>query len=781
MAFLKDDEDSNKTQGLNSPNGNPNDQQQAPTGQVQLSSAPTTSDSDANSNIATPQAAQANQAPVANPKASSGTFTNIRQYIDANKGNRIASATSQRLQTATNQANRGISDAQKQFNQRVETGTLANRENALSDIRNAITQAKNVTAQPLPTPQPTALSQPQAQPESQANPQPAAPVAPQYNDQQTAQRFQDIINARYQGPVSLRDAGLFEKASGKVSNAQALLNKTQNAQNRASLLRDVFAQNRDYSRGQQGLDALLLNTNKQGVQNIVQQGKQAGDIQKALENADVTASNLATNRASEISNIQNQARDVFTGEQKGFNQAVESRMDDLIKNPALDANGKPIVKLDATGKPMVDANGQPVYQTKWDQLPEYFRDVIRNKEANNKALIDQNVKAITEKEINPIVNSQEYKDSLKAKNNLDSLQKEIEARKSAVSVAESFTRFMPTYGGELYLAQQRLEDAQNKYNEALTILQPQLEKFNQFQNQIASSNSKIAQEKQRNLNQLNLSQAELDVLGIGQGQGLYNLNADAIKQANAERDRLVTRDEQARMFALAQLAGLDASKRLNTDVLYNDLSKAGTQTLNSSLDRAATQAQILEAEKNFQDLANQMNLTGYGMKKHKQTGNKYYADASANLGDVLKRSGYKVDANTPAKTLKDINTIATQNTPYTDPQGLTDRLEEAATSNFTDNTSVADKLANLGLGGLGVVGNLFGVNPINSISSVLGGGRISSAYAKNDAKAFAQQDLNNKITQALKNAGFENRVVASDNDQTRARTEALKELLRRQG
>ena len=49
------------------------------------------------------------------------------------------------------------------------------------------------------------------------------------------------------------------------------------------------------------------------------------------------------------------------------------------------------------------------------------------------------------------------------------------------------------------------------------------------------------------------------------------------------------------------------------------------------------------------------------------------------------------------------------------------------------------------------------------------------------AKKLAIEDLKRKYEQFLKDQGFENRVNIADTEVTRARSQALQDLLRRQG
>jgi hypothetical protein len=661
MAILRaDEEDSNNPQGMNQPNTNSTGSQ--PVEQTSISSAPGTA-----TPASTASAAQAANQP--NPKASSGTFTNLRQYINANQGNKIGSAVGQKVSNTATGAQKSIEQGQTSFGQKVEQGSLANRENAVSDIKSIVQKARGTSAQPQTAPSPSA--QPQAAPNT-INPVPvvapaAAPAAaPDYTQGLDTQRFQDVINAQYKGPESLRSSGLYDPISQKVQTAQSKINQAQTASGREDLLKDTFSQNRQYNRGQNKLDSLLLNTSKEGVQGLLDQRAKAGNLQQALQSAENTSSNLATNRANEIKGLQSQARETFTGEQKAEREATDARLANVVQD--------------------------------WDKLPEYFKDILRNKEKDNTQF------------------GAAAADKLKAENNYNSQKSRLDEQ---VSALQSDKRF-------------------------------------------------------------NLSPEEAAMLGIQSGEGLYNLGEEAIRTNLSDKEKLISRDEQARQFALSQLAGLDTSRMLDTNVKYSDLAKAGTQTAADALNLQGTRDAINEAEKNFREQVQGQEIVGTGSKKNKTSGKRYYAQESANLGDILKRSGYNFEAPMSSQ-VGNIN--AAGSTQYdSDVQSGVGGAVEGLTSPIaggSKGTGVVQKAADLygSFTGLNALTGALGMGSLGGAVSSLFGGGSSSKESKSDAAKIARKDLQNKVTNAIRESGFQNRANVADTEQTRSRSEALRAML----
>jgi hypothetical protein len=271
-----------------------------------------------------------------------------------------------------------------------------------------------------------------------------------------------------------------------------------------------------------------------------------------------------------------------------------------------------------------------------------------------------------------------------------------------------------------------------------------------------------------------LTQQELDLLGIQSGTGFYNLTPDEIISTNnAERERLITKNELSRQLALQQLANLDESKQLQKDLLYTDLEKAGTQTIEDALNKKAIQDTLKAQENEFAKTAGGLDLTGYGMKKHKQTGNKYYAEETGNLKDILERAGYSFLPSTIPEEANLTGASTGEASTYSGEKSWTDPISSNESFLSKSISTVPEMILN-------PIASLAGLNELDVAGLFGGGGTLPSSYAKNTAKRLANKDLQRKVLSNLKDMGFYNRAMAGESEQTKAREEALKQILARQ-
>jgi hypothetical protein len=105
------------------------------------------------------------------------------------------------------------------------------------------------------------------------------------------------------------------------------------------------------------LDALLLNTSQQGVKQLQEQAQPAAQAQQALQAAQNLSANEAVQRQATIEGIRSGARQEFTGARKAEEEAVNERLSKTVEN--------------------------------WNQLPDYFKQVLRDREKGNLALTEQ--------------------------------------------------------------------------------------------------------------------------------------------------------------------------------------------------------------------------------------------------------------------------------------------------------------------------------------------------------------------------------------------------------
>jgi len=645
MATIRDEEEQ-KGQGLNQALG-----QQPQAGQAQPQEQKPQVEGAGQAQIGASSAPKAPQVSMPKQqKAGTGTFANLKSYLQAAQGGgKVAQAATQRVQNVAGQAQKGIQQAQQTFGQKMKAGSGSlfqagqNEEDAKraaqEQTANILAAARGVTYQAPQPAQPT-----QQQTESKpAESQPTAPAqTQQYFTPEQQQRFAEIINAQYQGPESLQQAGLYEQAARKAQTAQQAVQQAQSVEGRAQLLRDIFSRNRDYSRGQSKLDALLLNTSQQGVEQLQQKAQQAGNIQQQLQQAQNLSANEAAQRAAAIEQVRSGARTAFTEARKAEEDAANERIKQIQDN--------------------------------WEKLPEYFKEALKSGKQ--------------------------------------------------------------------------------------------------------------------------LSQQEADLLGVTAGTGFYNLTPEQIVQTNkAEAAKLISKNELSRQLALQQLAASDVSKQLQKGLLYTDLEKAGTQTAADAINKQAIKDLLTAQEERFKETASTQDITGYGKKKHKTTGKKYYAEETANLKDVLERAGYDFNKQLGSTARGDVVTDVDPSTLENIwEQSLTPRFTpEASISPYTDDSTLAKKagyayadLSSMGITaglrslGLDVTGGLMNTADNLLGTSIFGGGGPSSKYAKNTAKRLAQEDLQRNVEKELQNAGFYNRALVGETEETKARQAALAAILANQ-
>lgn len=307
MAYLNNTEDENEnSQGMNNTEAPSQEAKPAP-----VSSGIGGTASSVPAKTSTPQT----------PKpASSGNTPSFQNYMKANQGKAQESLNSAAAQNVANQgqaAKSSINQATTQFNQRADQGALGgeqSRSTAYSDAQGTVDAARAVTAG-------NQVEQPQQD------------------------RFKQVINAQYTGPESLRQVELYDPAAKAAQTAQNAINNTKTATGREELLRQMYQGQGNYTSGLNKLDSALLNASQQGVKNLQQAAQDQGNIGQQLDSAQIGSANTAQNRAKEVNDIRNQAREYFTTGKSAEEAATESRIDNVVNN--------------------------------WDMLPQYLRDTLK--------------------------------------------------------------------------------------------------------------------------------------------------------------------------------------------------------------------------------------------------------------------------------------------------------------------------------------------------------------------------------------------------------------------
>jgi hypothetical protein len=799
MAYLQQNQDEDEqAQGMNQP------QAPAPSEPVGGSLPPMTSgasmSAQAGSDAGTPSnapTAPGGGKPSAAP--ASGMGGQFQKYIGANQGKAstgLANTVAGNLNRTGATAQKSVTNAQNQFNQKLEAGTLANRDQALNDVAKAVTQARNVYKGNIAedqTKQQSAITSTQADitatQQFKEQEKAAIAAAKTQADQEKAAYAQQLKAERtaalpgaFEGQqydqYATHNAGQTD-AYVKWANEQRAAQKALSAvdQDVNSQFQDKYNQLSERERAlsaqdtrESGLNAQLQKAQEQLAYLQDPSLVQAVDPETQARFADIINARYSGPQSLRQGGMYNPAQERVTAAQDKFNLAQT-----------------------ATGRQ--------------DLLSQLFgnQNYSRGLSGLDAALLNTNRGAI-----------QGIQDVSKQYGNLQGTLDQ--AQVGSDLAAQNRTKEI---AGIQEGARNRFTEGQNEQN-TLTEgnIDRRLSDADEFANQLRSAfTDKTGAQT--------LSAAEAAILGLQSGEGLYGLGEGVVQTRDLERQKLVSRDEQARLAALSQLAGLDQSKRLNTNNMYENADLAGTQTATDILDRDAVREALANAEQAFRDQAAGTTVTGKGKGKGSSGGmfgsksSTATKTLSANLKDSLAKSGaydFNSDINRETLGSNDIIKNLTDALNYnqsvangegktgtasgsinsaigdvSQPElGATDVGLAATGANFTDpeflrslGASVPVPGAQL-LGGIGAntLGAIPGISNLsNSISSAIGGSS-SSAKSKAKKKAFdaAKKDLNKNYQNTLSNTGYYNRANVDNSDvDAQARSAALEALLRRIG
>lgn len=781
MAYLKDDEQDNG-QGINGTNAQG---QTAP-----LNTSGPSASAFAGGDSAAPTAAN-------KPKsgASSGMGGQFANYLKANQGKaqeKLGQSVQSNLNQSGTAAQNSITGAQNQFGQKLEAGTLANRGQALSDVGKAVQQARNVYTGNIAND--TAAAQ-----------QKLAGVA---GDIASTQKYK-------------------EDEAARITNERASIQQQQDAY--AKQLRDE--RNAAVQTAQQAAAENPFGSDSYGSFKGQQEQQALRQAQDAYNNANNDAAakfadqNTALEKAEKLLPVQDTRLQGLMGQQAATQKQLE-----MLANPNLVQSVDPetqqrfadIINARYSGPASIRQAGlyEPAYQNVQTAQDKFN---LAKTAGGRQDLLSQMYG----------VNGQQYGRGLSG---LDSAI--LNTNTNAVQGLQNTANQFGDLQGKLDTAQIGSETAAtNRGNEIAGIRNQGRNAFTTGQNEeLTGTEANIdtrVKQGQDFINQLksafqpentgtqNLSSAEAAILGIQNGEGLYNLGENTVQQKALERERLVTGNEQARLLALSQLAGLDKDSILNKDNKYADATKAGTQTATDALDRDAVRQAVANSEQNFRDTAAGTTISGTGSGKGSSGGafgsksSKATRTLSANLKDALQNSGgYDFNSEINRNTLGNNNILsnitnalnyASPDNPTStpgaiNPDGSFSDVSQpglnAGNLGFMADGSLADPefLKSLGaeIPGLAPLGDI-GANVINSIpgigdlagtfSSALGGSSgEAKAKAEKKALAAAKDELKRNFENTLQSQGYNNRVAVNDQTpETAQRTAALEALLRQFG
>ena len=241
------------------------------------------------------------------PQAS-GSFTNLNQYLDANKENavQLGQGVAGHIENQGNEARTGIQNTEADFNQLADKGTLKDLDKAPEEAQNIIKQASTGTKNA------------------------------QVNQAQTS-RFGEIANATYTGPKDLTGSSYYNDANQKYQKAQEAKQNASSDEGRFSLLKSAFSRP-TYSQGQQNLDNLLLTGNNQAKATVQSAANGLSDLEGKWTGAQSNAAQLAAQRQAATNAAREQSRTNALQAQFNRNTEVNSDLDTKQANWANEYN-----------------------------------------------------------------------------------------------------------------------------------------------------------------------------------------------------------------------------------------------------------------------------------------------------------------------------------------------------------------------------------------------------------------------------------------------------------
>lgn len=291
--------------------------------------------------------------------SSSGRFTNIQKYIDANKDfnkdkGGLAGAVVGNISNAAQKVNQNIQGAQNVFNSQANQNQQAWKYDA-NVVNQALANPVAATASP-PNPQ---LNHPaittkeewdqlQArqdrwnsmtpeQRESEWQKQREAMQAARPN-QNLADRFAAMRDAAYSGPKSLLDLGGDQNLGALqvgVENVGSLANAAKSEAGRYGLLRSMFGK-AGYSQGQNKLDNALLQSDPNQLNKLGQVRRSAVDAGRELRGARENTEVLARNLEAEAAQTKADTRTALQGAVTDFDALLQQRAKDADLKKAED-------------------------------------------------------------------------------------------------------------------------------------------------------------------------------------------------------------------------------------------------------------------------------------------------------------------------------------------------------------------------------------------------------------------------------------------------------------
>lgn len=617
---------------------------------------------------------------------SSGSFTNLQNYVQKNQAgsNQLAGAVGQNLQTAAERAKTNIAQTQQKFGTELEAGSLQGRDTAVQEaLKVAQTAAGGIQEQKTQEDLQAKYKQPieSIQNTLQSNNQKLA-------DLQAAQKQYNAYSAA--APQYDKISNYLDKYSGNISGAwnAGNINPVFGASNMLKVNAAIKQMvtpiiNQRYDINNKIAAYLKTDEAKQklakalGVDTSYYNDWKSGAGTAAPANSDnmliqgISAAPKYSDRSKDIaatqSQLQKQQQDLELYQGLAKLQPTPEQIPDILKNASTfggdvsEERFKDIINAAYKGPGnLYDIKG-------YEDALANTREAERRMGLVNDRGIDSNLLDTVFKG-----KGRDYTSGERGLDQLllgtpDKLQQLQETKKNIGSVQDILTKaetgaklnaqertdLINSIKGQARGEVQQTAEARNKQVEdRLSGVVKNWDKLPQyFRNALV---------KKASDGTTKLSDVEAAMLGVSSGEGLYNTIRDqginnVIKTTTANKEALVSKAEQSQLANLQKLAEMadtynQQGNDLNYKSGYQNADIAGTQTAYDALDAQHLRDVLNEAETGFRGAAN-TNIagTGVGHDRYKSGFRSHDVwirkNLSANLKDVLQKSGY--DFNKP--------------------------------------------------------------------------------------------------------------------------------------
>ena len=504
-------------------------------------------------------------------------------------------------------------------------------------------------------------------------------------------RLSEILNAEYKGPNELSEISGYGQAANKIQDAATLQEQALKGRSKEELLNRTFAApTGEYTKGSRLLDELLLgqgpaaSTLKSTAEKLG--STPTGMIQDEFKSRNKEARVQAVQRATEMGSIKEEARKALTETAAGRSQEVNQRVNEVIKDwdkyPSYfkerfkgelekhNVSSQKKQEFDAVANKYGGAEAAKATLANIEtNMPNIDSFDPKGAIANYQQLLRYN-QAIEDSQIQPtgmgLSRKQQEEALANSKITLAEMSGNIDSIKQKYQQDQTTANTLRP-GFDIAKTDTTLKDGSNQNDAArkqadseMFLLQGEVDRTRQQAASLRQDMPKIQELEQfasydPNSLDVGLSQLEAEALGVQGGEGLYNILKEQgvdglIKTAAADRNKLVSTDEQsqlARLQSIAEMAkdyGVSGSG-VNIVNPYGNRDVAGTQDATSALDMENFKRQLQGAEKGFRTDAAASNIVGQGYGRGSSGGWFGKKEAQAwktldqNFGDLLNKSG----------------------------------------------------------------------------------------------------------------------------------------------